>query len=57
MYFIEWSIPHTHDVLFGKPQLVKYNPNIDWHGNSILYSEDSNGVDEDEFKTEMESVT
>lgn len=51
MEFVEWKLPDSHDVIFGKPWFEDLNPQINWQTHEVQIPEkfQFNDVDGPEF--------
>ncbi|GMF17532.1 unnamed protein product [Phytophthora fragariaefolia] len=36
MKFVEWMLPDSHDVIFGKPWFQNYNPQVNWQTEEVV---------------------
>ena len=35
MRFTEWELPESHDIIFGQPWFMQFNPQIHWRSQLI----------------------
>ncbi|GMF36709.1 unnamed protein product [Phytophthora fragariaefolia] len=47
MEFVEWKLPDSHDVIFGKPWFQNYNPQVNWQTEEVVRPDRMQFVDID----------
>ncbi|KAE9315814.1 hypothetical protein PR003_g18892 [Phytophthora rubi] len=47
MEFVEWKLPESHDVIFGKPWFKDHNPQVNWQTEEVVIPDRMQFVDVD----------